>query len=349
MPSPSALIAAGLPAVVRRHGPVGTPVTRFLTDPSQIVHHLAHLLASALTRWGPAAGLAVAATATAIIAGRGWLRRRQHAVFAHDARAITVLAPPQADPAGGEALWGNLAGLMRPPLARWWHGQPHLGWEYTWTPAGMAISMWVPGTIPPGMVERAVEAAWPGAHTITTPATPPLPASWLATGGKLRLARPEILPLKTDHQADPLRALAAAGTGLAEGEQAIVQALARPATGARLRRARRAIRRLRYGQPARLSSRLLDAVSPGGHVTTAGRTTSRADPEVPADLRAALTKAVGPQWETQIRYAITPATPPPAGNAEAAPPATGLPWHPPAPVPPPAPRYREPAASHGRW
>jgi len=42
--------------------------------------------------------------------------------------------------------------------------------------------------------------------------------------------------------------------------------------------------------------------------------------------------------------AITPATPPPAGNAEAAAPITGLPWHPPAPVAPPAPRYREPAA-----
>ena len=48
--------------------------------------------------------------------------------------------------------------------------------------------------------------------------------------------------------------------------------------------------------------------------------------------------------------ALSPATPPPAGNADTAPASTGLPWHAPAPVPPPAPRYREPAAGHaGRW
>jgi hypothetical protein len=74
----------------------------------------------------------------------------------------------------------------------------------------MTISLWVPGTVPPGMAERAIEAAWPGAHAITAPAAPPVPAQMTVTGGTLRLARPEILPLKTDHRADPLRALAAA-------------------------------------------------------------------------------------------------------------------------------------------
>ena len=39
----------------------------------------------------------------------------------------------------------------------------------------MTIRLWVPGTIPPGLIERAVEAAWPGAHTVTAPASPPLP------------------------------------------------------------------------------------------------------------------------------------------------------------------------------
>lgn len=269
------------------------------------MHHLAHLVTSALIHHGPAAGIALATAAIAAWAARGWLRRRQHRALSDGARTITVLAPPLANPAGGEVLWGNLAGLMRGPLARWWHGQPHLGWEYTWTPAGMTITVWVPGTVPPGMVERAIEAAWPGTHTITAPAPPALPAGGLATGGRLRLARPEILPLKTGHQADPLRALAAAGTGLGEGEHAVVQVLARPATGARLRRARRATRRLRYGQPARLPSRLLDALTPGGGHRPAQRRTARTDPESSADLRAALAKAAGPQWDTQIRYAVT--------------------------------------------
>ena len=306
--------AAGVRATARRHGPAGTPITRFLTHPDRIVHHLAHLLLAALTHWGAAAGLTAASAAAAVIAGRAWLHARQHAVFARGARTITVLAPPQADPAGAETLWANLAGLMRPPLARWWHGQPHLGWEYTWTPDQMAISAWIPGTIPPGMIERAVEAAWPGAHTITAPASPPLPAGCLATGGRLRLARPEVLPLKTDHGSDPLRALAAAGTGLAGTEQAIVQVLARPVTGSRLRRARRAIRRLRYGQPGRLPSRLLDAITPGGHSSTR-RAGSRSDPDLSDGLRAALTKAVGPQWETQIRYAVTTTTAAGGGRA----------------------------------
>ncbi len=86
------------------------------------------------------------------------------------------------------------------------------------------------------------------------PATPLFPGGALATWGTLRLARTEILPLKTDHDADPLRALAAAGSGLAAGEHAIVHVLARPVTGARLRRARRAARQLRAGRTARLSA-----------------------------------------------------------------------------------------------
>ena len=83
-------------------------------------------------------------------------------------------------------------------------------------------------------------------------------------GGTLRLARPEILPLSTGHDPDaPLRALAGAAAGLGDGEHAIVQVLARPVTGSRLRRARRAARRQRGGQPARLTARLLDAATPG--------------------------------------------------------------------------------------
>ncbi len=198
--------ANGLLAATGPHNPGDSPVGRFLTHPSQILARLTHAALSAAAGYGPWAGPLLLAATAAALGVRVWLRRRQHAAFTAGARTITVLAPPQADPAGGEALWGNLAGLMRPPWARLWHGQPHLGWEYTWTTTGMAISLWVPCAVPPGMAERAVEAAWPGAHTLTTPATPPLPESMAATGGTLRLARPEILPLKTDHGADPLRA-----------------------------------------------------------------------------------------------------------------------------------------------
>ena len=288
-----------------------SPLGRYLTDPGAAAARVARLLLEAARHQGPVAGPALAAALIIAALARAWLRRRQHAALAANARVITVLAPPEADPAGGEALWGHLTGLLRPPWARLWHGQPHIGFEYTWTGPVMTISVWGPGTVPPGMIERAIEAAWPGAHAVTAPATPPFPAGALAAGGTLRLARTEVLPLKTDHDADPLRALAAAGGGLADGEHAIVQVLARPVTGARLRRARRAARQLRAGRPARLSARLLDALTPG-HPGPGPRAAARSDPELAAEVRASVIKSAGPQWDTQIRYATATTAVPPA-------------------------------------
>jgi len=93
----------------------------------------------------------------------------------------------------------------------------------------------------------------------------------------------------------------------------------RPVTGARLRRARRAARRQRAGQPARLVSRLLDAASPGGHGGGTRRAVPRSDPELAAAIRAATEKLSGPQWETLIRYGVatTAAPAPGAGRRRA--------------------------------
>ena len=173
----------------------------------------------------------------------------------------------------------------------------------------MSIRLWVPGTLPPGLIERAVEAAWPGAHTVTAPAGPPLPPGAVVAGGTLRLARPDILPLSTSHDPEaPLRALAGAAAGLADGEHAVLQVLARPVTGARLRKARRAARKQRSGQSARMTSRLLDLASPG-HGTSRSRAAGRADPELAAEIRETTAKLAGPQWETLIRYAVATTAP----------------------------------------
>ena len=167
----------------------------------------------------------------------------------------------------------------------------------------------MPGTLPPGLIERAVEAAWPGAHTVTAPAGPPLPPGAVMAGGTLRLARPEILPLSTSHDPEaPLRALAGAAAGLADGEHAVLQVLARPVTGARLRKARRAARKQRSGQSARMTSRLLDLASPG-HGTSRSRAAGRADPDLAAEIRETTAKLAGPQWETLIRYAVATTAP----------------------------------------
>jgi hypothetical protein len=291
--------------------PPGGPAGRYLTNPGGYTAHLARLLLSALAHYGPVAGPLLAVAVTAVIAGRAWLRRRQHAAFAEAARQVTVLTPPQAGPAGAAALWGHLTGLLRPAWARWRHGQPHLGWEYTWAggdAAGMSIRLWVPGTIPPGLIERAIEAAWPGAHTVTAPASPPLPPGAVTAGGTLRLARPDILPLSTSGDPEaPLRALAGAAAGLAGGEHAVLQVLARPVTGARLRKARRAARKQRTGQSARMTTRLLDLASPGRGASRGSAATR--DPDLAAEIREATAKLAGPQWETLIRYAVATTAP----------------------------------------
>ena len=292
--------------------PPGGPAGRYLTNPGGYTGHLARLLLAALAHYGPVAGSLLAVAVTGALFGRAYLRRRQHAAFAEAARQVTVLAPPQAGPAGAAALWGHLTGLLRPAWARWRHGQPHLGWEYAWAggdAAGMSIRLWVPGTIPPGLIERAVEAAWPGAHTVTAPAGPPLPPEAVTAGGTLRLARPDILPLSTGHDPEaPLRALAGAAADLADGEHAVLQVLTRPVTGARLRKTRRAARKQRSGQSARITARLLDLASPG-HGTSRTRAAGRADPELAAEIRETTAKLAGPQWETLIRYAVATTAP----------------------------------------
>lgn len=154
--------------------------------------------------------------------------------------------------------------------------------------------------VPTTLVRRAVEAAWPGAHTTLRDAAPPIPATHQCTAGRLRLARPEVLPLRTDHRDDPLRALLQAATGMADGEHALVQVLARPATGARLRRARRSARRLKAGRTTpRLSSLFrLFAHAPQRTSPTA------ADPSHGVEVRQSVGKLTGPQWETHLRYAV---------------------------------------------
>ncbi|KPI04479.1 hypothetical protein OK074_4613 [Actinobacteria bacterium OK074] len=252
---------------------------------------------------------AIVTTACGYAARRRLLRiQQQH--LTDGAHVIELLAAPHVAPKGGEVLWAQLAGLLRP----WWRrsttGQPHLAFEYAWSHTGLRIRLWVPGTVPLGLVRRAVEAAWPGAHTRVTEPGPLLPAGHVATAGRLRPARPGILPLRTDHTTDPLRALLQAATGMGEDESACVQILARPATGAPLRRARRQARRLKAGHaPARLpalAALLLHRPQPAA--------TGKQDPEHAALVRQSADKLAGPQWECVLTYAA--ATSPKAERAE---------------------------------
>ena len=118
------------------------------------------------------AALALTALTTTVVRLRSLLRARRHATYTDGARVITVLAPPKVDPRGAEALWSHLMGLLRPARARLLTGQPHLAFEYCWSSSGVRVRFWVPGTVPPHMIERAIVSAWPGSHTDTLPPRP---------------------------------------------------------------------------------------------------------------------------------------------------------------------------------
>lgn len=289
----------------------------YLRDPGGVVLALLERLRDLTLGWGPIVAPVLAVLAAVIVTGRRWWARRCHELLLADARQVTVLAPPQVDPAGGAALWSNLVGLLRPGWRRALTGQPHVAYEYVFSEAGVAIRLWVPGVIPPGLVERAVEAAWPGSHTRVGPAHPPLPAAGdgrrrVVVGGELRLARPEALPIRVVFDADPLRALIGAPVGLGRDEHACVQILARPVTGRRVQRARRAARRVHTGGSPRLVGRLLDVVTPGVRTGVSRRAAAQgsvhSDPqtslEYAAQNRAIVTKQRGSQYETVIRYAV---------------------------------------------
>lgn len=312
-----------MPAIVPPppHKPSGGWAGDLLRDPGgtlgQLLGHIGSLL---LPVWPVAALLALTAL---------WLRHRHHHrrrdELRTDARQVIVLAPPEVDPAGAEAFWANLVGLLTPRLRRIIGGQPHLACEYLFSATGMTVQLWVPGIVPPGLVERAVEAAWPGARTRTEPARPPLPPpnpgqQLVLVGGQLRLARPEALPLRTKFDADPIRALVGAATGLGRHEHACVQVLARPVTAHRAARARRAGRRLHTGAPS-LAIQVLDLITPRPLGTSrAARSTARPprDPQTSlaysAHNRAIIEKQRHPPYETLIRYAVTVGVPDTTGE-----------------------------------
>jgi hypothetical protein len=296
----------------------------YLRDPGGTLFQLLSHLQHGALAWGPIIAPALTLSVAGLAVARRVWARRCHARLVADARQITVLAPPTVDPAGGVALWSNLVGLLRPTWRRRLTGQPHVACEYTFSETGVAVRFWVPGVIPPGLVERAIEAAWPGAHTRITTPDPPLPPPQagqrhVVIGGELRLARSGALPIRTDFGTDPLRALIGAPVGLGHNEFACVQVLARPVTGRRVAKARRAARRVHAGS-TRVVGRLLDLLTPGPTKPKTKAGTSRSDPqtalEYSAQDRAIVAKQRGSQYETVTRYAVATLLPADASDSE---------------------------------
>ena len=265
------------------------------------------------------------------VAGRNLVANWRHRRLAAGARLVTIAPPPEVDKAGAAAAWTNLLGVLTPSTwRRLLYGTPHVALEYVWAGRELIVRLWVPGTIPPGAVEAAVRAAWPGAAAAATEAAPPIPMGVpAATGGAFVPALPDTLPLGLEHDTDPLRPLVSAGAEIHDDEHACVQILARPATARRARRARKAAGHLRTGgggDPAmRLTNGLARAATapllwmlelflpgPSHRSTRTGSTSSqyltqlaRRDPALERDVRAVLDKTTtGPLYEVAVRYAV---------------------------------------------
>ena len=294
------------PTMLAPDGPAPAWPERFLHDPWAALAELADQAQAAAPGWGLRLLTVAAPLTIGVVAARwGWRRWRQRRLTA-GARLVQLLPPPQVEPAAAEALWANLAGLLR--LRRPLDPRPHVSFELTWTTGGVTIGLWVPGTVAPRLVERAIEAGWPGARTTTTQAdhpTPPAAAGMVLVGGELRLAAGPWAPLRTEHWVDPLRAVLGAAGELANGETATVQVLARPAAGRRLARATRAAHTLTGTPTTRtsLAGGLLDLLTPGGRGPR--RPAGPADPQAALAARAALAKLAGPCWEVRVRYGVS--------------------------------------------
>nr|WP_221308951.1 ATP-binding protein [Nocardiopsis mwathae] len=271
-----------------------------MTDLGNLPTALAHFVFALIAVHGWALLWVAASCVAILLTVRAVARVVRHLFWARQARLVEILPPPDSELSGAEALWTGMLGLLRPAWKRLLFGQPHVVWEYVMDTHGVRVRMWVPGPTPPGLVERAIEAAWPGASATSRP-VPPRDTSTRAHGGHLRLARPDHYPIATGHDDDPIRSLIGAAGSPSAGEQVLVQVAARPVTGRRLRHANRAAAQLRQVHSA--NSSVFDTLTPGGNQRSASLMALR--PEVSGEVRAILTKSTAPRLETCVRYVVT--------------------------------------------
>jgi hypothetical protein len=272
-------------------------VESWLLEPNRPLHELPALAHHALLiaeRAGPILALLLASAGiTLVVVGR--VRRRR---LAAGARLVRIGVPPEVKPQGALLLWSALHDLLRPNVARLFAGQPHLAWEITASEAGTKFQLWVPGVISPGLIERAVTSAWPGASTTIESVEPE--AGEMMVASELVIAGPDWFALDSSMDPDPLRVILGQLSGL-EGEQrALVQVLARPATAREQRRLRMAARRLRAGVPTGRAARAFEVLSPRPPT----RPTTTLDPTVSPDVRDVLDKSAQPLYRCLIRVAV---------------------------------------------
>jgi hypothetical protein len=291
------------PAAPSQGGLVG----RFLRDPGGWTHRTLHLLLRQLAAIGRAAVVPAIIVATIVAAGMlgGWLvRRRRAASVAASTVAIRIRPPESPDQQAAYAFWMALAEHLT--SARLWGARrPRVRWQFTADTAGVKLLVLVAATVDAAAVCRIITGAWPGA-TATIEA-PPAPASRdvPSVAGQLRLAAADWLPFNSRPAVvDPLRIPLAGLADCREGETAVIEVAASPASRRRLAHARRAAAGVTTGRPAILLLRILDMIPIfGSPPAVPGRTV---DPAAAARAKAADSKLRdGRLFEVTVRYAVT--------------------------------------------
>jgi hypothetical protein len=289
---------------------------RFLLDPSRLTLELA--------RWWPLAAAVAALAAVAWLAA--WVQRsRARAEAVRSARWVVIHPPAMTRPEDSVWFWQSLARLLRRRRRGW---TPHVVFEFAWAGQDLTLAVWVPGLVAAGQVAQITETAWPGASAQIRPSPPPvLPPGVTAAGGELTASGGrDWLPLRTDHQADPLRAVFAFGLCLGAGDRVMVQVAARLASPSRQARARAGAQGKRAGTGGAgglllavvrtLVLGALDLITglmrPGPSSASSQRAPSgpaareqQRDPFSQAQQRSAVRKLTSPPlWEVAVRYTV---------------------------------------------
>ena len=278
-----------------RHSSV---LVQLLRNPGGELARLAHAAMQLLNR--ELLSLIAAATLSAVITlamlALSWRRERAQA---QGGRLLRLALPPEVDPEQALLLWAGLHDLLRPRWQRIVHGQPQIAWELTSSEHGIEFRVWLPQTVPPGLVERAVESAWPGTTVFQLDES----HAMFATEGRfeasaLVLSGRDCFTLG-GHGADPLRLLLGQLSTHDSELGALVQVVCRPATIRERARLHAAARRIRNGLPESRVLRVLGLVSPR---PPRGRVAQ--DPTVAPDVRDVLAKAGEPLFRVAIRVAV---------------------------------------------
>ena len=283
--------------VTARVRPVPTPtgpLSELLEDPWELLHDVAEW-ALAATRVALVGAGVVLLLLGVLVALRLWRDRQLRS----SARRIRILPPPDvAGAPGAEMLWMSLHAILRPWWRRLLSGQPYLAWEVVARPEHVEVAVWVPRVVPPGLVERAIDASWPGAKAVEISDDPIASARDRAPDAgqsylevtELALAESPRFVIGTP--GDGALSLVLAGlTGLADGESAAIQVVARPATSASRKRMLRAAWKLKVGARR-------------GRRSARGMQTPFLNPALESDVRALLEKASSPLWHSLARVAV---------------------------------------------